>query len=161
MLGLVISFALVPDSELYAQNSIEISVMAEVEPTSIELMTLRTMDFTGIDRDQLDVTINPISSDRSGKLVAFGASDSEFRISYMPTRELTNLEGTGAIQFEYTVSGAPLDERENSELLEPESRELLFNEDGEFFFWVGGQIDLSNAEPGTYEGEFTIEIEYP
>jgi hypothetical protein len=37
---------------------------------------------------------------------------------------------------------------------------VQFNEKGEYYLWLGGKVDLSKARPGSYDGEFTIQIEY-
>jgi len=34
------------------------------------------------------------------------------------------------------------------------------SEDGEYFFWVGGTMQLEGDILGQYEGEFTIEIDF-
>lgn len=146
-----------------AQNgngeSVSINVSATVNG-SIELITIQTMDFQNVDREASIVQVDPIQSERAGKMVARGAPGSEFRLNYLTQRELVNTAGTGLLMFNYNVSGNDIDEQETSELLDQEVRELQFNDDGEFYIWVGGRVDLSDAEPGNYEGEFTIEIEY-
>lgn len=148
----------------YAQEqdkskSVSINISATVQST-IELITIQTLDFQNTDRQDNIVQINPITSSRAGNMIARGNPGSEFRLNYLETRQLTNIEGTGIIFFEYRVSGNSIDEQNTAELLDQETRELRFNSDGEFFIWVGGQVDLTDAEPGSYEGDFTIEIEY-
>jgi len=145
--------------ELNEASTVSINITANVEST-IELVTIQTLDFQNSDRRDNIVQINPITSSRAGNMVARGAPGSEFRLNYLETRELTNLEGTGILFFEYRVTGNDIDEQNTAEPLDQESRELQFNDDGEFYIWVGGRVDLTNAEPGTYEGDFTIEIEY-
>lgn len=143
----------------HAQESISINISANVQST-IELITVQTLDFQNSDRQDNIIQINPVSSPRAGIMVARGNTESEFRLNYLRTRELTNIEGTGVLFFEYSVAGNTIDEQNTAEVLDQEVRELQFNDDGEFFIWVGGRVDLTNATPGTYEGDFTIEIEY-
>lgn len=144
----------------YAPTEFSLNVSAEVQSTAIELITLQTMDFSGMGAEQRQLQVNPMTSERAGKMVALGDPNSSFRISFLQTREFTNLNGTGVILIEYRVAGYSMDEQENAEELEVESRELIFNDEGEFYFWVGGQVNLQRATPGSYEGEFTLEIEY-
>lgn len=143
----------------YAQENVSINITANVEST-IELITIQTLDFQNSDRQDNTIQINPVTSPRAGIMVARGNSQSEFRLNYLRTRELTNTEGTGVLFFEYSVAGNTIDEQNTAEVLDQEVRELQFNDDGEFYIWVGGRVDLTNASPGTYEGDFTIEIEY-
>lgn len=163
ILALICVLPLFPESAFgqdFSQNGIDISISAEVQSTAIQLITVQGMDFAGIGREQLELRIDPVISERSGKMIALGDPDSSFRVSFLRNREFTNMEGEGTIEIEYQVSGYELDEQDNSDLIEMESRELMFSNDGEFFFWVGGTVNLSQATPGSYEGEFTLEIEY-
>lgn len=144
----------------YVPTEFSFSISAEVQSTTIELITLQSMDFTGMGAQQLQLQVNPMTSERAGKMVALGDPNSSFRISFLQSREFTNLDGSGVILINYRVAGYSMDEQENADELEVESRELIFNDEGEFYFWVGGLVNLTRATPGSYEGEFTLEIEY-
>lgn len=150
-------------SEIKAQTnepqSISISISAQIAPT-IELFTVQTVDFRYEDMEQNILAIDPVLNPSAGKMVARGAPDMEIRINFLQSRELVNNETNHVLFFEYFVAGNELNEQETSELLQPDNRSLSFNADGEFYIWVGGRVDLSTAEPGRYEGEFSIEIEY-
>lgn len=143
-----------------ASAEMTFTISAEVQSTAIELITLQSMDFRGMGAQQLQLQVNPLTSERAGKMVALGDPNSSFRISFLQTRDFTNVNGSGVIRITYRVAGYSMDEQENADELEVESRELVFNEDGEFYFWVGGLVNLERATPGSYEGEFTLEIEY-
>lgn len=148
----------------YAQEqdrsqSVSINISATVQST-IELITIQTLDLQNADRDESIIEIDPGASSNAGNMVARGNPGSEFRLNYLEVRELTNAEGSGIIFFEYRVAGNTVDEQNTSESLSQEVRELQFNDEGEYYLWVGGRVDLSNAEPGSYTGDFTIEIEY-
>lgn len=140
-------------------ENVSVSVSATVQG-EIQVITINTMDFQNIGGESSILNISPIQSERAGKMVASGNPNAEFRLNYLRERELTNTEGTGMLFFNYEVSGSDVDEQDSSEMLDQEVRQLEFNSEGEFYLWIGGRIDLSNAAPGTYEGEFTIEIEY-
>jgi hypothetical protein len=140
-------------------NSVQITVSATIQG-SIELITIQTLDFHNNSEARTLIEMNPVTNPNAGKMVARGTPGAEFRLNYLKTRELTNTSGLGVIFFEYDISANNIDEQETSELLDQEGRPLTFNENGEFFIWVGGSVDLSSAQPGSYEGEFTIEIEY-
>lgn len=145
----------------YGQDngSVNISVSAVVNGV-VETITIQTIDFQGVERESSLISINPVTSARAGKMIARGAPNAEFQIDYIRQRELTNTDGTGVLIFNYQISGNTIDEQDTSELLDQEIRDLTFNADGEYFIWVGGSVDVGEAQPGSYEGEFTIEIEY-
>ncbi len=142
--------------------SVNITATARVMSRDIELITISDMGILDASRlqDDLEVYINPIFDAEAGIMRASGAANAEIRVSYLAEMEVSRREGPGSLFFVYEVSGFPGDNQRESELLTETERELRFNEDGEFYFWIGGRVNLSNAQPGNYDGEFTIEIEY-
>jgi hypothetical protein len=93
-------------------------------------------------------------------MIAIGTPEAEFRLNYLPERILNQINGNGSLIFNYEISGNLEEDQATSELLDLDNRNLRFNSEGRFYIWVGGSIDLSNAAPGNYEGDFTIEIDY-
>ncbi|MGM0573771.1 MAG: hypothetical protein ACQESL_08465 [Bacteroidota bacterium] len=107
-----------------------------------------------------ELYINPVFDAEAGIMRAEGEPGEAIRVSFLEEEEVGRRGGDGSLFFEYEVSGYPSDNQRESELLEEIERELRFNEEGEFYFYVGGRIDMSEAQPGNYDGEFTLEIEY-
>ena len=153
------SHAVAQNGEGNQAESVSISVSASVVGTT-EVFTIQSVDFENIERDNNIIMINPVNSTRAGKMVVRGAANATFRMEYLRERELNNTEGPGIIIFNYLVSGNSVDEQETSELFDQDDLDLRFNQDGEYFIWVGGSVDLSEIEPGSYQGEFNLEIEY-
>lgn len=146
---------------LMAQTRAEVSINVSATVSStIELFTIQTMDFTGEEIELGLVEINPVLNANAGRMVARGNPNAEIRINYVRNRELRNTTTNSVLQMEYLVAGNVIDEQANAELLDQDDRDLQFNEDGEFYLWVGAMVDLTLAEPGSYEGEFSIEVEY-
>lgn len=153
---------------LMAQNqnntgtSISISASATVISGDIELETINDMGIIDAQRlqDGDEVYINPVFDPQAGIMRARGNPGAQVRVTYVEEMEVSRREGPGSIVFTYEVSGYPGDNQRESELLTLIEHELQFNEDGEFYFFIGGYIDLSNALPGNYDGEFTVNIEY-
>jgi hypothetical protein len=73
---------------------------------------------------------------------------------------LVNTTGDGVLSCKYLLSGFRSDNQGASQLLDQVERIVQFNEKGEYYLWLGGRVDLNNARPGNYDGEFTIQIEY-
>jgi len=140
-------------------QNVSISVSAQVS-SAIELFTLQTVDFRYEDVEFNVLSVDPISNPSAGKLVARGMPDTGMRISFIQNRELVNVDTNHILFFEFVVTGNVQDEQESAELISPDNRDLTFNEEGEFYIWVGGRVDLSTAQPGSYDGDFNIEIEY-
>ncbi len=143
------------------QNGIsaEITVSANVIQT-IELITVNTIELGNMQPGQKVVSINPVSDLNAGYMIAIGTPDAEFRLSYLSEKELVQTDGSGTIIFRYNISGSTEDVQSTSELLQSDNRNISFNSNGRYYIWVGGTINLENAAPGMYEGDFTIEIDY-
>ena len=71
-----------------------------------------------------------------------------------------NTQGNDSLLIEYQVFGYSGNNQQASEAIDAVDRILRFNSEGIFYLLIGGRIDISNASPGNYEGEFTLEIEY-
>jgi hypothetical protein len=143
-------------------SSVSITASARVVG-DIELITISDMGLLEaiLLQESNEILINPVFDPEAGIMKARGTPDAPVRVSYLAEREVTRMEGPGTLMFYYMVSGYPGDNQRESELLDPAiERELRFDENGEFYFWIGGRVSLENALPGSYQGEFTIEIEY-
>ncbi|MCG8374197.1 MAG: hypothetical protein MI700_11710 [Balneolales bacterium] len=127
---------------------------------SIDLITVNTISFENAQPGDGELYINPITNGSAGYMIALGTPGAEFRLDYNQQKTLFRIEGNGTLMFEYEISANDVDDQESSELLDFTSRNLNFNAEGRFYFWVGGKVNLENAQPGNYEGDFTIEIEY-
>lgn len=143
-----------------SSQSVTISVSATVMGGTVEMITIQSMDFENIEREESVIRVDPITSERAGKMIARGDPNANFRIDYIRQRELANLEGEGLLYFNYEVAGSRIDDQETAELFNQDIRDLQFNDEGEFYIWIGGSVDLGEVNPGSYQGEFTIEIEY-
>lgn len=161
---LTILFLFLTCGTVLAQNqesniSAQVNVNAEVMQ-SIELITVQSMQFGNTQPGQRIIYVNPINDLNAGYMIAVGTPDAEFRLNYLPERELTQIDGDGSLTFEYEISGNDVEDQATSELLELDNRNIRFNNEGRYYIWVGGRVNLNNAAPGNYEGDFTIEIDY-
>jgi hypothetical protein len=146
---------------LSGQNSISIRASATVvEATGIELITLKDINIDEASAQNGSLEISPLTSERAGKMLVKGKSNSSIRLSYLNQLALVNTSGDGTIVFQYVVSGNRTDNQNASQPLDQIERIVQFNERGEYYLWLGGTVDLTNATPGSYDGEFTIQIEY-
>ena len=109
---------------------------------------------------QLEIYVNPVNSLNAGYMIAVGMPETEFRLNYLSERVLSQTNGNATLTFTYVLSGNSIENQSTSELLEGGNRNIRFNEEGRYYIWVGGRLNLENAQPGNYEGDFTIEIDY-
>lgn len=153
------SFPIFAQSDNTESITANINVSAEVIQ-SIELITVNTMRFGNTQPGQREIYINPVNSLNAGFMIALGTPEAEFRLNYLPELELTKIDGQGTLNFTYEISGNSEENQSTSELLELDNRNIRFNNEGRYYIWVGGRVNIENAPPGNYEGDFTIEIDY-
>lgn len=148
---------------LFAQRgnnaSTDISISASVI-RSLELITVNSITFGNTQPGQIEVSVDPVNDPNAGFMVALGTPEADFRLDYLEERRLINTSREGFITFVYRISTNTIEDQSSSVLMNYEDRNLRFNEDGTYYIWVGGLVNLENATPGDYEGDFTIEIDY-
>lgn len=157
--ALVLMVAWNVQSEEKASVTIKASATV-VEKSEIELVTMKDLD---IDANTALNGIVLVSAQRDSKaalMMVKGKADAAFRVSFSPIVEIPNSVGKGSLIIRYEMMGCPTDNQTASEPIDAAERTLKISSTGKFYFWLGGQIDISNARPGKYNGDFTIEIEY-
>lgn len=142
-----------------SNNEVSFSVSTNVI-SSIEIVTIQSMDLSGAETTNDRIQINPQNSSNAGKMIAIGNPNSDIRISFLQQRELSRVQGSGTLLFNYEVAGNNQDDQASAEPLNRENRDFELNQNGRFYLWIGGSVDISTAAPGNYEGEFTLDIEY-
>ncbi len=146
---------------IHAQSSISIRASATViEVIDIQLVPLNDMVIDESYALNGIIDISPITGEQAGKILVKGKINSLIRLSYLAQQPIVNTTGDGMILCKYTVSGYQSDNQHASQILDSPAHVPQFNEKGEYYLWVGGRIDLNNARPGNYSGEFIFEIEY-
>jgi len=142
-----------------ANNDVSINVSAKVI-SSIEMITIQSMKLSNAEAQNDIIRIDPQTSANAGKMVATGTPNADIRISFLQRRELTHLNSSSTLEFNYRVAGNDKDDQSTAEILDRENRDFKFNDQGHFYLWIGGNVDISTATPGNYQGEFTVDIEY-
>jgi hypothetical protein len=148
---------------LFAQQTTSVSVKAQatvIDKSEIELVTIKSME---IDMGMVHDGKIYVSAQRDANaavMMVKGRADAKFRIKFSPIVEIVNSTGVGTLLLHYEMYGNQNDNQGASEPIDAAERTLKMGSESKYFFWVGGRIDISNARPGSYDGEFTIEIEY-
>lgn len=111
------------------------------------------------------ISVDPITDfagpeSGAGYVVAKGQPNAEFQLNFSRQILMRHSNGTSTLVVTYLLSSNHIDEQENSDYVQEISPQFKLNSDGEFHFWIGGQVDIRDAEEGDYFGEFTLEVEY-
>jgi hypothetical protein len=128
--------------------------------TSITLETLANINFGRVSPGMTELYINPRTDNGAGILRVSGSPNSIIRVSFLERRELNRVGGGESLVFVYEVSGASEENQFISEPMRQENRQIVLSSTGEYYFWIGGRLDLAGISFGQYEGEFTLEIDY-
>jgi len=145
----------------HAQNNDEsiINVQASVQ-SSLDIITLKNIGFEKIQPGQQEIRISPVENLNAGKIKINGQPGAEINISFIEEQQLQHASGQGHLVFHYLISGNSRDEQLSSELIDFDNRTAVLNDEGEFFFWIGGYANVENLKPGSYMGDFTLEVEH-
>ena len=139
--------------------SITVSVGAEIV-SSIEMVTIRNINLGSIQPSRQVLNIHPIYDPESGKMQILGQANSSIRISYEEVKTLRRVEGSETINFKYRLAGNSQDNQSTASLIDFNNFEAQMNGDGEYYIWIGGDVNIANLTPGNYQGDFTVEVEH-
>ncbi len=143
-------------------NSFPINVKARVvSDVPVEITTLQHMTVSrALGADSGALYISPINSSSAGLMQAKGRPGTLVRMEYVIHEELPEENRAGTIRIRYEMSGNKEMVQAASQLIDTGEFEFNLNNDGVYFLWLGGWVHIEEAAPGTYKGEFNIEIQY-
>jgi len=145
----------------FYKKNISISVAATVMSTgSVEIVTLQNISVGGTSRLTGELFISPLTGDKAGLMMLKGKPGSVARVRCLLTEELQEINGNGCLVIHYQLSGYPGRVQHAAKIIDTGEVNVTFNEEGVYYLWIGGRIDLKRALPGIYRGQFTIEVEY-
>ena len=146
-----------------AQNKTSVYIKAQatvIDKSEIELITLKNMDIDlSMARDG-KIYVSALHNAQAAVMMVKGRANARFRIKFAPEVYITNRTGNGTLLLKYEMYGYPSDNQGAGEPIDATEKILQMSNESKYYFWIGGRIDISNALPGNYDGEFTIEIEY-
>lgn len=163
LLILYVLIVFVFSTNILAQSDSRLNVNVDVSTRliqTIQLTTVSQLSFGQLRPGEVDVYVNPMPDANAGYMIADGTPNSQFRLDYFEQVVLSNGNEDGNLTFFYEISKNNIEEQSTSTLIENNDEVQVFNNEGRFYFWVGGRLNLENATPGNYRGEFKIEIDY-
>lgn len=158
---LIVFSSFVCISSIYGQSVINIKVTASVPDISeidIIVVNALTIDETKAVNGRL--IVQPDKDAEAGMIRIKGSPLARFSLLFMDFMELGQVNTDESLRFKFKISGYHKDNQQASQYLDPLIRELNFSDTGEYFLWIGGEMNLSGINPGNYEGIFAFEIEY-
>lgn len=152
-----------PSMTMMAQNKTSVSITAQatvIDNSGIELVTIKNMDIdVGMAIDG-KIYVSAKRDASAAMMMLKGRANAKFRVTFPPMVKIANSTGTGTLTLYYEMYGYQSDNQSASEPIDAVERNLQISSDSKYYFWVGGRVDINNARPGNYNGEFTLQIEY-
>ncbi len=131
-----------------------------VDKAEIEMVTIKNLEIDESMAQNGIINVSAQKDPKAGMAMLLGKSGAHFRVQFNPKRVIVNTMGEGALVINYKLFGFHTNLQFASEPIDAAENILIISNKGEYYFWIGGIIDISKASPGNYQGEFTIEIEY-
>lgn len=147
-------------SQDVGRSSLTVRATATVSD-NLQMLTIRDLDLINPSVIESQIMVSPITSSYAGMFKISGNSGARVRITFLQTEILEEQnEGRGKVLVEYYLSSSGQDVQSQSTLLDVREAVMTLRKDGVLFVWLGANLDLSNATPGLYLSEFSIELEY-
>ena len=148
-------------AQIPAGGRISVNVSATVVSNSpVVLTTLSNMVISSDKVKLKEIYISPVSNPSAGLMLLRGLPGSQARLTYLINETLTAESDLGKIAMAFEVSSYPTLVQRASELNNSGEVILNFGADGTYYLWIGGRVNLNEAIPGKYKGQFTLEIVY-
>lgn len=142
-------------------SAISIKTQATVvDKSQIELVTIKNIDIDESAAVNGIIYVSPKYDSKAAVMMVKGKSNAKIRVKFPPVVEIMNTTGSGRLLLHYEIYGYPGDNQSASQPIDAVENTLQMSSDRKYFFWIGGRIDINQASPGSYDGEFTIQIEY-
>lgn len=156
--GTIASFAQGVDDTRKATLSVRASATVT---DNLQMLTIRSLDLINPAILDKKIAVSPITSSFAGMFRISGNPGARVRITFLQNEILTEInDQLGEVFAEYLVSGALEDFQFQSALLDVGEGNFRLSEKGQFYLWLGANLDLEQATPGLYLSEFIIELEY-
>jgi len=148
------------EGDSFLRASATTAVTAEVIDF-IDVVTLADIQVGQVQPSQEMVVLDPRQDAGAGLLMLRGRAGGSVRIAYTQQVQMRNLETNSILTVDYAISGNMLNDQAASKLLTTNPELIVLSDDGEYYVWIGCSFSLNDVQPGQYDGDFVVEVEYP
>lgn len=139
-------------------------VVSVLDGQAILIEAISDPSFQQENIDDTQVVVDPITDDAGGMggagyLVAKGEPNRVFQVTIPDVITLINAETNNTFDVQVNVSHNSSTEQSSSDYVRDNLSEFILNDEGEYYFWLGGIINVADVEEGAYEGSFMLELE--
>lgn len=134
-------------------------VVSVLDGQVILIEAISDLSFQRENIDDTQLVVDPITDD-AGYLLAKGEPNRVFQVTIPDVITFINAETNNTLDVQVNVSHNSSTEQSSSEYVRDDLSEFILNDEGEYYFWLGGIINVADVEDGAYEGSFLLEVEY-
>lgn len=155
------------DSTLTATAEITATgrVLPSLRAQQLSLEVIHELHFDQSFVEQTIIIVDPIRTPAgpesgAGYMVARGQAGARFSLLFSENVSLVHSEEDATLQMLYRISHGPTDVQSSSEFLTNALITFTLNDQGEYHFWIGGELRLIDFVSGTYLPDFIVEVLY-
>ena len=138
--------------------TVSVNVSANVVAT-IDMVTLSDFNIGAVQPSQGEIIIDAGQDGEAALLMFSGSPNREIRLTYTSRVQLTKPDAPSLTVY-YSLNGYMDNEQGSSVSLEENPITVSLSNEGEYYIWIGCRINIEQATPGPYDGDFAIEVEY-
>ncbi len=148
------------ESETFLKATGVVQATAEVTDF-VEMITLADINVGTVQPSQGIVNMDPRLDAGAGIIMLSGRPSASVRITYTPQVEMINAISGYTLTVNYNLAGHPHQNQNEATTFTTNPVQVQLGEEGEYYIWIGCLFNLSAVQPGQYDGDFVIEVEYP
>lgn len=139
--------------------SVSARITATVEDY-IEMVTLSNIDVGMIIPSEDMLRLNPRSDQGAGLILISGQRNASVQIAFTAHVEMINFRSDIPLDVYYTISGNGENNQSASEMFTSNPMTVDLSSIGTYYLWIGVEFSLKDLVPGSYDGDFVIEVDY-
>jgi len=126
----------------------------------IEIITLADINVGTVIPTNEIMRLDPRTAQGAGILLIQGRAWSQAQVTFSNQVEMTNVTSNAPLLVEYFVSGNQENQQSGSLMFISNPQSVTLNGDGEYYLYIGCSFSLAEVQPGQYDGDFVIEVDY-
>ncbi|MCF7808003.1 MAG: hypothetical protein K9M49_04500 [Candidatus Marinimicrobia bacterium] len=126
----------------------------------IEMVTLSNIDVGMIIPTEDMLRLDPRSDQGAGLILISGQKNASAQIAFTAHVEMTNFASDIPLNVYYNISGNGENNQSASEIFTTNPMTVNLSSIGTYYLWIGCEFSLKDLVPGSYDGDFVIEVDY-
>lgn len=149
------SYGSAQDPKTRAEVTIQATVMDH-----LEMITLANCDVGTVVPSEGTLRLNPRTDSGAGIIKILGRPATSVQVTYSSQVQMVNVISNTELLVTYAVSGNKYNDQSASEIFTTNPQNVILNNEGEYYLYIGCEFSMENLVSGQYDGDFVIEVDY-